>query len=132
MNAACRLLLAFSAFVLLASCGTRKPEYGIGLEKQTIDIGTVYTDSAVRNLSVAYTNTGRNDLVINDVKTDCNCTTVKFSSQPLSSGSHGKLDITIDLRNFFPMEIEKHVAVYSNATKEPLMIDIIGEVKRKE
>lgn len=124
------LLMASILGVLLYSCSSR-PEYGISLDTQHLDIGTVYLDSAVRNFNVGFTNTGKKDLIITEVKTDCDCTTATFSPEPVSSGDKGEISITLNLSTFFPQEIKKTVAVYSNATKYPVMIDIKGNVKRK-
>lgn len=125
--------LALSLFsVLLAflvSCSTSKPERGISFDTQKVNIGVVYPDSAVRSFDLTFTNTGRQDLRILDLKTDCDCTTGKYSSDPVRSGEKGKVTITVDLRRFFPQPIEKKVAIYSDATKKPVMIDIVGEVK---
>lgn len=128
---AIRLLLAAIVSLALCCCASR-PEHGIKLDAQHFDLGTVYLNDAVKHIDVGFTNTGRQDLVISDVKTDCDCTTATFSPEPVSSGDKGEIHIQVDLTKFFPQEIQKRVAVYSNATKEPMMIDIKGIVKRNE
>lgn len=124
-------LFAFALALIVCSCSNR-PDYGIRLDAQNIDLDTVYLDSAVRRVDVGFTNIGKKDLVISGIKTDCDCTTGEFSPEPVSSGDKGVLHITVDLTRFFPQDIEKHVAVYSNATKMPVTIDITGTVRYKE
>lgn len=125
------LFLVFLS-VLLFSCSSNRPEYGIRVDTKNINLGTVYLDSAIRKVTVGYVNTGKKDLVITNILSDCECTTVQFSKNPVSSGDKSSFQITVDLHRFFPQQIEKRVAVYSNATNSPIMIDIKGDVKYKK
>lgn len=116
--------------LLLFSCASR-PEHGISVTPGDINLGVVYTDSAVRKYTVEISNTGKQDLKITRVLPNCDCTTVSYSDRPLSSGSSCDLNITVDLHNFFPQKVEKKVAIYSNATEQPVFVTMKGEVKRR-
>lgn len=125
------VLLALG-LTLVSSCGSNRPERGIKLDTQNINLGVVYLDSAVRNVDVGFTNIGKQNLVIKKIMTDCDCTSGTFSPEPVSSGDKGVLRIKVDLSRFFPQQIEKNVAVYSNATEQPIMISVKGYVRYKK
>lgn len=130
MKTAKYLILLLFGVCLLASCHHR-PAHGVEVKPQTVDLGVVYTDSTQRTFEVAYTNIGSQPLVIADIRPDCDCTSTTFAPSYVQSGKSGKLTVTIDLRRLSPQRFEKHVAMYFDDIKDPVMISIKGEVKRK-
>lgn len=125
------ILLTFLVCLGLASCKSR-PEYGIAFDTQEVNVGTVYLTSPIKEYSIEYSNIGSHELVISDIRTDCDCTTAKASDTRLASGEKGNITITLNLSNFFPQDFEKKVAVYTNVSKTPYFIELTGNIKRKE
>lgn len=126
-----RLLLAIAVTLFIAEGCRQRPEHGIELSTESVDLGIVYPDSAIKHVSITCKNTGRLNLVITGARPDCDCTTIDFSPVPIKTGEERQLPITIDLHNYFPGKFEKKVALYSNAAKKPLVIVIKGEARYK-
>lgn len=87
---------------------------------------TVWLDNPVRKYNVEIVNTGRESLTINEVRPDCDCTTVSYSKEPIPSGEKGKVTITIDLHGFLPDSVHKKIGIYTNATDTPQVITLDG------
>jgi len=75
-------------------------------------------------------NTGNENLLIEDVRTDCGCTMVSWPEAPIAPGESGTLSVTFDagmLGHFC-----KHLAVRTNAAPEPVYLKIEGVVALKQ
>lgn len=78
------------------------------------------------------TNVGNSDLYINNVRTDCGCTAVTWTHDPIRPGETGSVSATYDseLLGHF----HKSIAVYTNASDEPAYLGLKGQVviRKKE
>lgn len=72
------------------------------------------------------TNVGNSDLYINNVRTDCGCTAVTWTHDPIRPGETGSVSATYDseLLGHF----HKSIAVYTNASDEPTFLGMKGQV----
>lgn len=75
------------------------------------------------------TNKGNADLVITDVHPDCGCTVADWTRQPIAPGRKGIVSMAYDseLLGHF----EKQIAVFTNASAEPVYLTIGGTVARE-
>jgi hypothetical protein len=61
------------AAVLCTGCHSNKPAE-LSFNSKYVDLGIIHSDSAVRHVDFKFRNSGGKELVIKDVKTDCDCT----------------------------------------------------------
>lgn len=103
----------------------------LSIKKVKYDMGTIYTDSAVRTFAIPFINKGKEPLKIKEARTDCTCTTVAYPRKRIPANGTDTLKVTIDLTGFFTGYYEKKVGVYSNSKKSPLFIYFKGKVACK-
>lgn len=72
-------------------------------------------------------NTGERLLVINDVLTSCDCTTVGYSKEPVHPKDSVALSVTYMAEQ--PGRFDKIIKVYCNADSSPILLRITGEAK---
>jgi len=95
------------------------------LEKKKYDYGTIYQNSD-GEISIAYTNTGKEPLIFARVKSSCGCTTPRWSRQPLMPGQSDTLKIIYDTKRLG--SFSKSITISSNASVPRMIIRINGEV----
>lgn len=109
------------------SCATGKPE--LQLKTQQYDLGNLDSEHRVQTIHAPFTNKGGGELIIKDIKTDCDCTTVQYPKEAAYKHRSGdEIKITVDLTPFFPGPILKKVAIYTNGQPQPVVITIKGHV----
>ena len=93
------------------------------------NFGTMEQGSDV-SYNFEFVNTGKNDLIINNVATSCGCTTPEWTHQPVPSKTRGSIKVKYDsnrIGNF-----SKTITVYSNATNSPVVLTIRGNITVKQ
>ncbi|MBQ3657740.1 MAG: DUF1573 domain-containing protein [Bacteroidales bacterium] len=93
------------------------------------NFGTMEQGSDV-SFNFEFVNTGKNDLIINNVATSCGCTTPEWTHQPVPSKTRGSIKVKYDsnrIGNF-----SKTITVYSNATNSPVVLTIRGNITVKQ
>ena len=74
-----------------------------------------------------FTNTGKEDLIIEDCKGSCGCTVPEWPKEPIAPGAKGSIKVKYDTKR--PGAINKSVTITSNAVNEPTkVIRIKGNV----
>jgi hypothetical protein len=76
-----------------------------------------------------FKNTGKNPLVLNNVRPSCGCTVPKWSKEPIKSGD--KSSIKVKYNTGRAGSFSKSIMVYSNATNSPVVLKIKGNVLPK-
>ena len=74
-------------------------------------------------------NRGKSPLIISDISASCGCTVPSWSKAPVMPGDSGIVQV-----NYATNEtgtIDKVVDVFSNATKKPVSLKLIGKVIEK-
>jgi hypothetical protein len=74
-------------------------------------------------------NKGKSPLIISDISASCGCTVPSWSKAPVMPGDSGIIQV-----NYATSEtgtIDKVVDVFSNATKKPVSLKLIGKVMEK-
>lgn len=114
--------------ILAISCSTalNNNEGSIGFKRISHDFGKIaFRKEAV--CSFEFSNTGKSQLVIYDVKTSCGCTVPKWTKEPIRSGRTGKIDVLYDAS--FPGVFHKTIEVFYNGPGSPTKLEIEGEVR---
>jgi len=74
-----------------------------------------------------FTNTGKSDLVITNVKASCGCTTPYWSKEPVAPGKKSKISAKYNTVNR-PGQFNKPITISSNASEPTKRIIIKGNV----
>ena len=59
------------------------------------DFGTIIQGEKV-SYTFTFKNTGKSELIINNVKTSCGCTSPKWSKEPIGPGKSGQIEVIFD------------------------------------
>lgn len=76
-----------------------------------------------------FTNTGKEPLVINNVRTSCGCTVPDWSREPVSKNKKGKVKVNYNTN--IQGSFTKTITVESNASNNPVVLRIKGTVTPK-
>ena len=91
----------------------------------THDYGTI-TKGANGDCSFAFNNTGKEPLILSNVKSSCGCTTPSWTKDPVLPGKTGKIDVHYDTNRLG--QISKSITVTSNAKTATVILMIKGNV----
>lgn len=88
--------LAQAQGVLNIGAGDEEPDPTmIQFEHEEYDLGTL-TAGEIAKGTFTFTNIGDADLIIDNVKPSCECTTLKFPKEPIKPGQSGEIYAEID------------------------------------
>jgi len=93
------------------------------------DFGTMEQGSDV-SFDFVYKNTGKADLMIQNVKKSCGCTTPEWSKAPLKKKKTEAIHVKYDSNRLG--SFHKTITIYSNAENSPVVLTIKGQIKKKE
>ncbi len=77
-----------------------------------------------------FTNTSKENLIINNVRSTCGCTRPEWPQKPIRPGKKGQIGITYNTKisgNFY-----KSITVYSNTEESPTKLFVKGNVAEEE
>lgn len=77
-----------------------------------------------------FTNTGKNDLVIDNTETDCGCVQVNVPESTVKPGEKGRIEVEFDSSGLFGRQL-KTIEIHANS-KEPKQLVIFAEVKNEQ
>jgi len=97
----------------------------LSITKESIDIGRTGYEVPV-TATFELRNKSLRKLVIQDVKPDCNCTTVEFPKGEIGANDKFTIRMTYDARMLG--HFNKQAAIISNASKDPVYITMTGVV----
>jgi hypothetical protein len=128
-----KLFLCLSV-ITLAACSSfsqndpqndkNKPE--ITFKEIEFDFGNVQYGGNGQHEFV-FTNTGKTDLILQDVRPSCGCTASEYTKAPVKSGEKGTIKITYNTKN--SGNFTKTITVTSNAKTSPVVLRIKGNVE---
>lgn len=123
-------LMIGGLFALQAQTTKTTPYKGNGAEiqfdKLTVDFGTLKVGD-VKTVTITFTNIGKKPLILDDVISSCDCTTVDWSKQPIMPGKKGTIKATYTAKH--TGLISKRLTVLSNANTDRVILQLKGEVK---
>jgi hypothetical protein len=98
-------------------------------EDMTYDFGKIKQNSdGVHEFE--FKNTGKETLIITNVKSSCGCTVPTYPKAPLKKGEKGIIHVQYDTKRVGVFN--KTITVYSNAKNSPVQLFIKGEVYTEE
>jgi hypothetical protein len=89
------------------------------------DYGTIYQGDD-GTCEFVFKNTGKNPLVLSNVRPSCGCTVPKWSKEPIRGGDESSIEVKYNTRR--AGSFSKSITVYSNATNSPIVLKIKGNV----
>ncbi len=97
----------------------------IQFEKNFFDFGKVKVGE-VKEVTLTFTNIGTRPLVLDEVHSSCDCTTVDWSKAPVMPGQKSTIKATYTAKD--PGMISKRVTVFSNAQSYRVILELKGDV----
>lgn len=97
----------------------------IKFEFLVYDYGTI-TQGDDGVCEFVFKNTGKNPLVLSNVRPSCGCTVPKWSKEPIKGGDESSIEVKYNTKR--PGSFSKSITVYSNATNSPIVLKIKGNV----
>jgi hypothetical protein len=126
-------VVASLAFVVLSACSQapRTAELnknGTSIEFETTDhdFGTI-TEGGDGTFEFIFKNTGKEPLILSNVRSSCGCTVPEWPKEPIMKGNKGKIKVSYNTRITGPFS--KSITVYSNAEEAPVVLIIKGKVE---
>lgn len=101
----------------------------IQFEQNVIDYGTI-DQGADGNRLFVFTNTGKEPLILTNVRASCGCTTPKWTRNPIAPGESGEIMVHYDTNRMG--NFHKTITVTSNAKTGNITLTIKGKVVPKE
>lgn len=116
------------AFLLMAMSALAGNGPQAVFSKTQYDFGTFSEEKGKVTHVFEFTNTGKEPVILQDVKTSCGCTTPNWTKTPVAPGKKGQVEVTYNAKGR-PGQFTKTITVTSNAGESRLLIK--GEVLLK-
>lgn len=125
------IILLFATLCFAGQSQTKPPVNGaeIKFENLTFDFGTLKLGE-VKVGTYTFTNTGNKPLILDEVKTSCDCTTIEYPKAPIMPGKTGVIKATYTAKD--PGQINKWITVLSNAQSFRVILKTKGNVVASE
>ncbi|MFO7869684.1 MAG: DUF1573 domain-containing protein [Bacteroidales bacterium] len=88
------------------------PTTTVSYDQKILDLGTITSGEIITN-TFTFTNTGNNDLYIQDVQASCGCTATDYSKKPVKPGEKGYISVTFNTQNRQGKQ-SKTITVFAN------------------
>jgi len=98
----------------------------IKFESEVHDYGKVPVN-ANGSCQFKFKNTGKEPLILSNVKASCGCTVPSWPKEPIPPGGSGVIDVKYTTMNR-PHTINKSITVFSNASNNTVILRLQGEV----
>jgi len=106
---------------------SNQPLTTIALSQSNFDFGNIKKGDKVNHV-YEITNTGKNPLVISEVKPGCGCTAPEFTKEPILPGKKGKITLSFDSSNF-DGSVNKFADVFANVEKSPIKLTFTANIQ---
>ena len=134
----CRILPLFLLVLMaLAGCSETKKKQGPlapakpVFEATDVDLGTVNIEDGEKVIEYTVHNDGEKYFWIIDVVASCECTRTEFDSQEVKDGEQTTVKLILDLGKLDPGPFERDANVYTNLSKQPITLYLMGVAKHK-
>ncbi|MEA2106690.1 MAG: DUF1573 domain-containing protein [Bacteroidota bacterium] len=132
--------IILSLIVILTTLGVYAQEE-INTNQDSKDLPEIYFDKTSHDFGkikymgdgtceFTFKNTGKEPLLLTNVRASCGCTTPTWPKEPIKKGKKGTITVKYNTRiigNF-----TKSIRVYSNAKSSPVTLKITGTVQKPE
>jgi len=125
-------ILVFAACWFSISCSqtprSANVKSGAVIEFETTehDYGTIPQGSD-GTYEFVFKNTGKEPLVLNNVRSSCGCTVPRWPKEPIKKGDKGAIKVSYNTR--ITGNFSKTISVYSNSGGVPVVLNIKGKVE---
>jgi len=106
---------------------SNQPLTTIALSQSNYDFGNIKKGDKVSHV-YEITNTGKNPLVISEVKPGCGCTAPEFTKEPILPGQKGKITLSFDSTSF-DGAVQKYADVFANVEKSPIKLTFNANIQ---
>ncbi|MGL6129185.1 DUF1573 domain-containing protein [Chryseobacterium artocarpi] len=106
---------------------SNEPSTSIALSESNFDFGKIKKGDKVEHV-YEITNTGKNPLVISEVKPGCGCTAPDFTKEPILPGKKGKITLHFDSSSF-DGNVQKFADVFANVEKSPIKLTFTANIQ---
>ena len=106
-----------------------KPLTTVALSESAFSFGKMKKGDHVEHI-YEMTNTGKNPLIISQVKPGCGCTVPDYTKDPILPGQKGKITLKFDSSDFDGM-VNKQAEVFANVEKAPIIISFSADIQPK-
>lgn len=125
-------LFVLAACLMAISCshttGASENMNGAGIRFETTehDFGTI-PEKGDGTFAFVFKNTGKEPLILNNVRSSCGCTVPEWPKEPIKKGGKGTIKVSYNTR--ITGSFHKEITVYSNAEGDPVVLHIKGKVE---
>jgi hypothetical protein len=91
------------------------------------DFGTIIKRTDPANCEFTFKNTGKEPLILSDVKSSCGCTIPSWTKEPILPGKTGTIKVSYTKTSNIGI-IGKQITVFSNANNGNIVLSIKGNV----
>jgi hypothetical protein len=106
---------------------SNQPLTSVALSENNFDFGKVKKGEKVQHI-YEITNTGKNPLVISEVKPGCGCTVPDFTKEPILPGKKGNITLHFDSSSF-DGNVQKYADVFANVDKAPIKLTFTANIQ---
>lgn len=106
---------------------SNEPSTSIALSESNFDFGKIKKGDKVEHI-YEITNTGKNPLIISEVKPGCGCTAPDFTKEPIMPGKKGKVTLHFDSSSF-EGNVQKYADVFANVEKAPIKLTFTANIQ---
>ncbi|WP_374465359.1 DUF1573 domain-containing protein [Chryseobacterium sp.] len=104
-----------------------QPSTSVALSENSFDFGKIKKGDKVEHV-YEITNTGKNPLIISEVKPGCGCTAPDFTKEPIMPGKKGKVTLHFDSSSF-DGNVQKYADVFANVEKAPIRLTFTANIQ---
>lgn len=108
---------------------SNQPLTTVALSESNFNFGNIKKGDKVNHV-YEITNTGKNPLVISEVKPGCGCTAPEFTKDPILPGEKGKITLSFDSSSF-DGAVQKYADVFVNVEKSPIKLTFNANIQPK-
>lgn len=105
-----------------------EPTTSVALSESNFDFGKIKKGDKVNHV-YEITNTGKNPLVISEVKPGCGCTAPEFTKDPILPGKKGQITLSFDSSSFDAGMVNKYADVFANVEKAPIKLTFTANIQ---
>ncbi|NIF03846.1 DUF1573 domain-containing protein [Chryseobacterium sp. Tr-659] len=106
---------------------SNEPSTTVALSENNFDFGKIKKGDKVEHV-YEVTNTGKNPLIISEVKPGCGCTAPDFTKEPIMPGKKGKVTLHFDSSSF-DGNVQKYADVFANVEKSPIRLTFTANIQ---
>jgi hypothetical protein len=104
-----------------------KPLTTVAFSESDFQFGKIKKGQQVEHI-YEVTNTGKNPLIISQVKPGCGCTAPDYTKEPIMPNKTGKITLKFDSSNFDGI-VNKQADVYMNVERVPITLRFSADIQ---